>query len=118
MVNHKRSRSDSGSRVGLAGAGDVVSGSVNGFEQRRSGASGIQVCRCGISDTTGDSASQVSDDVSEEIVGDDHVVAPGVLHQIDAGGVDVVVIAGNVGGVGGHLVHRPVPQIPGKREYV
>ena len=70
------------------------------------GAVGVEVGRGGVADAPGHRAGQVGDDVAEQVVGDDHVVAVGVLHQVDAGGVDVVVVAGAPSG------SRPPPRRP------
>ena len=63
-------------------------------------------------------AAEVGEDVAEEVVGDDHVVALRVLHEVDAGGVDVVVGGGDVGVLGGDLVERALPEVAGEGEHV
>ncbi len=74
-----------------AGAGDVGRRAVHRLEQRRPGAGRVQVGRGGAADPAGDRAAEVGEDVAEQVVGDDHVVAAGILHEVDARGVDVVV---------------------------
>ena len=63
-------------------------------------------------------AAEVGEDVAEEVVGDDHVVLLGRLHEVDAGGVDVVVGGGDVGVLGGDLVEGALPQVAGEGEHV
>ena len=66
----------------------------------------------------GDGAAEVGEDVAEEVVGDDHVVAPGSCDEVDAGGVDVVVGGLDVGVLGGDLVEGPLPQVAGEGQHV
>ena len=42
----------------------------------------------------------------------------GRLHEVDAGGVDVVVGRGDVGVLGGDLVERALPQVAGEGQHV
>ena len=118
MLEHQRGRADGGQRVGRAGAGDVVGGAVHRLEQRRAGAGRVQVGRGGEADPAGDGAGEVGEDVAEEVVGDDDVVARGPLDQVDAGRVDVVVVTAHPGVLGGHLVDGPLPQVAGEGEDV
>src|SRR5690606_13128118 len=69
-------------------------------------------------DAPGHGTTEVGEDVAEEVVGDDHVVAPRVVHEVDAGGVDVVVAGADVGVVGGHLVEGALPQVAGVGQHV
>ena len=61
--------------VGLAGADDVGRRAVDRFEHRRPGAVGIQVAARREPDAPGYRAAEIGEDVAEEVVGDDHVVA-------------------------------------------
>ena len=88
------------------------------LEQRRPGARRVEVGRRGSPDPAGDRATEVGDDVAEHVVGDDHVVATRVLHEVDARGVDVVVHGGDVGVLERHLVERALPEVAGEREHV
>ena len=88
---HHRGRDDRRTRIGGAGARDVGRRAVHRLEQRRAGAGRIEVGRRGASDAAGDRAAEVGEDVAEQVVGDDHVVAAGILDEVDARGVDVVV---------------------------
>ena len=62
----------------LPGAGDVGRRAVHRLEQARAGAGRVEVGRRGPADPAGDRAAEVGEDVAEEVVGDDHVVAAGV----------------------------------------
>ena len=61
---------------------------------------GLRLADAGSPDAAGDRATEVGEDVAEQVVGDDHVVATRVLHEVDARGVDVVVRGGDVGVLG------------------
>ena len=63
------------SGLALPGAGDVGRRAVHRLEQRRAGAVGVEVGRRRQPDAAGDGAGQVGEDVAEQVVGDDHVVA-------------------------------------------
>ena len=69
-------------------------------------------------DAAGDRATEIGEDVAEEVVGHDHVVALGPLHEVDARRVDVVVARGDVRVLGRHLVERALPEVAGEREDV
>ena len=63
-------------------------------------------------------AAEVGEDVAEQVVGDDHVVALRVLHEVDARRVDVVVRRADLRVLGGDLVERALPQVAGERQHV
>ena len=109
---------DGGQRVGDALAGDVVGGAVHRLEERRPGAGRVEVGRGGEADAAADGAGQVGQDVAEEVVGHDDVVALRLLDQVDARGVDVVVVPGDVGELGRDLVDGALPQVAGEGEHV
>ena len=118
IVQHEGGRADGGGRIGPAGTGDVMRGAVHRLEQGRAGARRVEVGRGGVADPPGHRAGQIGDDVAEQVVGHDDVVAARVLHQVDAGGVDVVVVPGDRRVVDGHLVDRPLPEVAGEGEHV
>ena len=118
MFEHERGGPDPGDGIGRAGPGDVMGGAVHGLEQRRARAGRVEVGRGGEPDPPRHRAGEVREDVAEEVVGDDHVVALGSLHQVDAGCVDVVVVARHAGVLARHLVDHPLPQVTGEREDV
>ena len=118
MLEHERGRVDGGQRVGDPLAGDVVRRAVDRLEERRARASRVEVGGGGEADAAADRAGQVGQDVPEEVVGHDDVVAARLLHQVDAGGVDVVVVPGDPGELGRDLGHRAIPQIAGEGEHV
>ncbi len=92
-----------GERVRSARPGDVVGGAVHGLEKRRARPRRVQVGRRREPDAARDGAGEVGEDVAEEVVCDDDVVAGGLLDKEDAGGIDVV-----VGGAdAGVLARRP-----------
>ena len=100
VLEHEGGGVDGGQRVGDPLARDVVGRAVHRLEQRRPGAGRVQVGRGGEADAPADRAGQVGQDVAEEVVGHDDVVAARLLHQVDAGGVDVVVVPCDVGELG------------------
>ena len=104
--------------VGLVLPGDVGGGAVDRLEHGGPGAGGVQVAARGEPDPPGYRAAEVGEDVAEEVVGDDHVVLLGRLHEVDARGVDVVVGGGDSGVVGRHLVERALPEVAGEGEHV
>ena len=79
---------------------------------------GLRLAEAAEPDPAGDRAAEVGEDVAEQVVGDDHVVAARVLHEVDARGVDVVVRGRDVGVLGGDLVERALPQVAGEGEHV
>ena len=117
-LEHHRRRDDRGPGIGRAGARDVGRRAVDRLEQRRARPGRVEVRRGGPPDPAGDGAAEVGEDVAEEVVGDDHVVPAGVLHEVDARGVDVVVAGRDVGVLGGDLVEGALPEIAGEREHV
>ena len=88
------------------------------LKHRRAGACRVEVRRRGEADASRHGAAEVGEDVAEEVVGDDDVVALRVLHEVDAGGVDVVVGGLDIGVVGGHPVEGPLPEVAREREHV
>ena len=114
VVEHEGRREDGGDGVGLVLPGDVGRRAVDRLEHGRTGAGGVQVGARGEPDPPGYRAAEVGEDVAEEVVGDDHVVLLGRLHEVDAGGVDVVVGGGDVGVLGGDLVEGALPEVAGE----
>src|SRR5262249_62207275 len=98
-----------------SGPGDVGSRPVHGLEDGRAGAGRVQVGRRGATDPARHRAGEVGEDVAEEIVGDDHVVPAGILHEVDAGGGDVVVTGPHVRMLAGDVVERTPPEVAGER---
>src|SRR6266511_5065221 len=82
MVEHQAGREQRGDGVGPAGAGDVRGRAVDRLEQRRSGGPRVEVRARRGAEATGDGRAEVGQDVAEEVVGDDHVEAPGVVDQV------------------------------------
>src|SRR5690606_8047215 len=107
-----------GGGVGLGRGGGGGRRAVHGLDHRGPGALGVEVAGRGQADAPGDRAAEVGEDVAEQVVGDDHVVALRVLDEVDAGGVDVVVGRAHLGVLGGHLVENPLPQVAGVGEHV
>src|SRR6202011_1716716 len=58
------------------------------------------------------------EDVPEEVVGHDHVVALRGRHQVHAGGVDVVVGRGDVGKLQGNLIEGSLPKVTCEGKHV
>ena len=88
------------------------------LEHRWAGAIRIEVARRREADTPGYRATEIGEDVAEQVVGDDHVVTLRRLHEIDAGRVDVVVSRLDVGELGRHFVERALPEIAGEGQHV
>ena len=63
---------------------------------------GVDVAAGGQTDAAGDGAGQVGQDVAEQVVGDDHVEPGRIGGQQDRRRVDVQVVDGDVGKLGGH----------------
>src|SRR5437588_3732218 len=61
---------------------------------------------------------QVGDDVTEQVVGNDHVEAPRIGDHEDGGGVDVLVSDLDVGVVLPYLGHDSRPELAGERQHV
>ena len=112
VVEHECPRQYGSGGVGLARSRDVGGRAVDRLEHRDP--SGVQVGRAGEADAAAHRTTEVGEDVAEEVVGDDHVVALRVLHEVDAGGVDVVVGGLDLGELLGHLVERALPEIAGE----
>ena len=104
---------DGRGRVGDSPAGDVRRRAVNGLEHRRVFARRIDVRGGRQADAPRDRRGQVRDDVAEQIVGDDHVEPGRVDHHGDHGGVDVQVVARDIGELLTYLIEEPTPQAPG-----
>jgi len=69
-----------GDGIGCARARNVMSGAVDGLEQRRPGARRVQIGRGGETRSPRHRAGQIGEDVAEEVVGDDDVVRS-VAHE-------------------------------------
>ena len=88
---------DCGGGVCLVLAGDVRCGAVYGLEHGGELADGVDVAACRVADTAGHCTCEVSDDVAEKVVGNDHVEAGGVGDHEDGGRVNVQVVGLNLG---------------------
>ena len=100
--------------VRLAGSGDVGSAAVHGFVEIDRSADGG---RRKHAERASDDAGFVGEDVSEEVLGEDHVEVPGDVHDVHRHGVDELVFEGNVGIVLGDLGDGGAPEL-GDLEYV
>ena len=78
----------------------------------------VEVAAGGQPDAAGHRGGDVGDDVAEEVVGDDDVVAARVGDEEHRGGVDVLVGDRDLGELGRHLLDRPRPQPAGVGEHV
>src|SRR5699024_5769168 len=107
-----------GGRAGEVLARDVGGRAVHRLEHRRVGAGGVDVAAGRQADAAGDRGRQVGDDVAEQVVGDDHVEAARIGHQVHHRGVDVHVVGGDLRVLGGHLVHGALPQPAGVGQHV
>src|SRR5438045_2365039 len=78
----------------------------------------VEVRRGGTADAAADGPGEVGEDVAEQVVGDDHVVATGIRQHVDARGVDVVVVGGHIGILARHLAERALPQVAREGEHI
>ena len=116
MVQHHRTTQDGGDGVCLAGTDDVRRRAMDRLEHRH--AIRVQVGGGSQADTAGHRTTEVGEDVAEQVVGDDHVVTLGVLHEVDAGGVDMVVRRLDLGVLGSDFVEGAFPEIAREGEDV
>src|SRR6476661_8822824 len=65
-----------------------------------------------------DGPVRVGEDVAEQVVGDDHVVAARILDEVDAGGVDVLVARRDVAVFGRDVVEGALPEVARERQDV
>ena len=112
------SRVDGGQRIGDTLPRDVMGGTVDGLEEGRTGPGRVQVGRGGEADATAYRSGQVGEDVTEEVVGHDHVIALRLLDQVDARSVHMVVVPGDVRVVSRDLRNRALPEIAGEGQHV
>ena len=82
---------------------------MNGLEQRRELAVGVEVGRGGDPDRPGQRRSEVGQDVAEQVGADDHVEVLGAQDELGAEVVDVELIDLHVGIALGHRPHAFVP---------
>src|ERR1035441_2351646 len=94
VIEHHGSGPDLGDGICDAFSGDVRGGAVDGFEERRKAAFGIDVAGGCDADGSGAGGAEVGEDVAEEIGGDDDVEAVGVEHEVGSEDVDVVLVPG------------------------
>ena len=81
------------------------------FEHRRARSSRVQVCRCSETDAAADGTAQVGQYVAEQVVGNDHVVLLRRLHEVNACGIDMVVVGVNVRVFLSNLVKGALPEV-------
>ena len=91
---------------------------MNRLEHGRGLVGHVDVGGCGGADAANDRTGLVGEDVTEEIIGDDHVEAGRVGHQEDRACVGMQVVPSDVRVFGGDLVHDVEPQTTGVDEHV
>ena len=84
---------------------------MHGLEHGRPCAVGIEVGRSCSADAAGDRAAEVGQDVAEEVVGDDHIVALRVFHEIYAGRIGMVVDGFQIAVFGDDFVECALPEV-------
>ena len=89
-----------------------------GSNRDGSGAGGVEVRRGRPPDAAGHRAGEVGEDVAEQVVGDDDVVATGVRDEMDARRVDVVVRGLDIGVLGCDGIERALPEVAREGEHV
>ena len=104
----KRAGEDCAERIGEALAGDVGRGAVDRLIQIDLAADGG---RGQHAERAGDDGGLVGENVAEEIFGEHDIVVARLVHQVHGHGVDVLVLDGDVGELGGDLVHRGAPEL-------
>src|SRR5699024_11673576 len=92
MAQHQGHGEDRGARVGNPLPGDIRGRTVHGLEHGGVVVGRVDIARGGQADAAGHRARQVGQNVSEEVIGDDDVVAGWVGDYVDGRGVDVVVV--------------------------
>ncbi len=88
------------------------------LEHRRVFVDRVDAAGRGIAHAAHHGARLVGQDVAEQVVGQDHVEARGVVDQIDRGGVHMVVVVRDLGVLLAHLVHDALPHVAGVHENV
>ena len=91
---------------------------MNGLKERSINAWWVQVGRGRVANTTGHGSREVGEDVTKEVVGHQDAVALGVFHEVDAGGIHVLVVNLHRGVLARHFGHDTSPQVAGKRQDV
>ena len=61
-------------------------------------------------DAASDGTCKVGQNVTEKVVGDNHVIAAGVRDHVDGGGINMVVVHGHLWELSGNLIHGALPQ--------
>ena len=88
------------------------------LEERRVGPFGVQVAAGGQAHAALDGGADVGDDIAEQVVGNDHVEPFGGVDQMQAHGVDVVVVGLHLRVFLGRLADGAVPEVPRVGEHV
>ena len=89
---------------------DVRRGTVPGFEHRRVPARGIEVGAWRQAHAADDHGGDVSENVAEQVGGDDDVEAFGAADEVHGGGIDEKGFGGDVRKVGGDGGERLIPE--------
>ena len=61
-------------------------------------------------DAASDGTCKVGENVTEKVVGDNHVIAAGVSDHVDGGRINMVVVHGHLREFCGNLIHGALPQ--------
>ena len=97
MFEHHRRRPDLTDRIGDALSGDVRRRAVDRFEQRREIAGRVDVSRRCDADGSGAGRTEVGQDVTEKIRGDDNVEPVRMLDEMGRQDIDVEFVDSQVG---------------------
>ena len=97
VTQQHRAGEDCGGGVCFVLAGDIRCGAVYGLEHGGKLADGVNIAACRVADTTGHCTGEVSYDVAEEVIGDNHVESGRVGDHEDGGGVNMQVVGLNLG---------------------
>src|SRR5699024_2343618 len=105
-------------RIGNALACDIWRGAVNRFKHRRVGLGGVDIARGCQADAACNSACQVGQDIAEEVIGDNNVVALRIGDHVNSGGVDVVVVDLDLREFLGDIFYGALPQVTSVDQHV
>jgi len=74
---------------------------------------GINVPGGGQPNAAGNRTGQVRENIAKQVIGHDHVIPRRVGHHIDGGGINMVIVHGNIRVFLSHLVDSALPQAAG-----
>ena len=91
---------------------------VYGLKQRWTGSRWVEIAACGVTNPARHRPGEVTQYVAKQIVRDNYSVSLGVIYEIDARGIDVLVVSLDVRKFGRHFFHHALPQVTGEGQNV